>query len=201
MENLARKAFDFAKRIVNKEDSEGKKKKFTKDSFSDPNIHIGDYTYGTPRIYIWTTKYHVYIGKFCSIGRDVKVIVDGNHRAEWITTYLIDEKIKGTKRSDQLEGKGDVVIGNDVWFGDSAMILPGVRIGDGAVIGAGAVVTKNVDNYEIVAGNPAKHIGYRFSEDEIKILMEVRWWNWPIEQILQNSEVLQSPNVRRLLQQ
>jgi len=160
------------------------------------NIHIDKFTYGSPQIYMWTNKYHVYIGKFCSIGDNVRIIVDGNHRTDWISTYPFGELIDDfPKNSGHPIGKGDTQIGNDVWIGRDVLILPGIIIGDGAVIGAGSVVTKNINHYEIVGGNPAKHIRHRFSEVQIKSLRIIQWWNWPIEQIIASAHLLQSPNI------
>ena len=160
------------------------------------NVHIGDFTYGQPQIFIWTNKYHVYIGKFTSIEENVKIIVDGNHNTDWISSYPFGELIPDIPRNPGHPiGKGNILIGNDVWLGYGAIILPGVKIGDGAVIGAGSVVTKNVDDYEIVAGNPAKHIKYRFSKEKAEILKKIKWWEWPVEKIKENAEILQSNNI------
>lgn len=160
------------------------------------NVHIGEFTYGDPQIFLWTSKYHVYIGKYTSIEANVKIIVDGNHNTDWVSSYPFGELIPDVpKNPGHPVGKGDILIGNDVWIGYSAIIMPGVKIGDGAVIGAGSVVTKNVHDYEIVAGNPAKHIRYRFSKEKIDILKIIKWWEWPIEKIKENVDILQSSNV------
>lgn len=160
------------------------------------NVHIGEFTYGDPQIFIWTNKYHVYIGKYSSIESNVKIIVDGNHNTDWVSSYPFGELIPDIpKNSGHPIGKGNISIGNDVWIGYSTIILPGVKIGDGAVIGAGSVVTKNVDDYEIVAGNPAKHIRYRFSKDKIEKLKKIKWWEWPINKIKDNADILQSNNI------
>jgi lipopolysaccharide transport system ATP-binding protein len=157
------------------------------------NVHIGEYTYGTPEIFIWTNKYHVYVEKFTSIEPEVKIIVDGNHNTDWISSYPFGELIEDIPRHpDHPIGKGDIRIGNDVWIGYQTIIMPGIRIGDGAVIGAGSVVTKNVDDYEIVAGNPAKHIRYRFSKEQISALKKIQWWNWSKDEIASHSDLLQS---------
>jgi ABC-type polysaccharide/polyol phosphate transport system ATPase subunit/acetyltransferase-like isoleucine patch superfamily enzyme len=160
------------------------------------NVHIGEYTYGNPQVFIWTEKYHVHIGKFTSIDSEVKIIVDGNHHTDWISGYPFGELIHDIpKNPGHPIGKGDILIGNDVWIGYDSVILPGVKIGDGAVIGAGSIVTKNVGDYEIVAGNPAKHIRYRFSKEKIEILKKIKWWEWPIETIKKNVNVLQSDEI------
>ena len=107
--------------------------------------------------YQWHENYRVVIGKFCSISTNVTIIVDGNHRSDWITTYPFGEVIKGIpKNPGHNQGKGDIRVGNDVWIGTDVIILPGVQIGDGAVIGAGSIVTKNVNDYKIVAEKSCK---------------------------------------------
>jgi lipopolysaccharide transport system ATP-binding protein len=160
------------------------------------NIHIGEFTYGMPDICMWSTRYQLIIGKFCSIGGGVRLIVDGNHRVDWISTYPFGPEIRGfSKNLEHIAGKGDMVIGNDVWIGILAMILPGVQIGDGAVIGAGSVVARDVGDYEIVAGNPARLIRKRFSEHQIAQLLKIKWWDWPKERIAANHRLLMSSNI------
>ena len=160
------------------------------------NVHIGKYTYGGPQIFIWTDKHHIHIGKFCLIDPNVKILVDGDRRTDCVSTFpLVHISPSIRKNMDHHNGKGDVIIGNNVSIGYGSMILSGVKIGDGAVIEAGSVVTKDVDNYEVVAGNPAKHVKYRFSEEQIKKLMEMKWWDWDIEKINENIELFESPDI------
>lgn len=182
-------------------------RKLLKLNKSKDNAIIGGYTYGRPIIYQWKNEYKVSIGKFCSISKNVQIIVDGNHRPDWITTYPFGEIISSLPKNlkDNIKdipqnpghnkGKGNITIGNDVWIGINVLILPGVQIGDGAVIGAGSVVTKNVNDYEIVAGNPAKHIKYRFDEKQIISIKEIEWWNWSINKIKDNINFLQSEDI------
>lgn len=168
---------------------------FTLDNIKHDNIHIGEYTYGMPYVILNTNKCHVYIGKFCSIAEKVTIIT-ANHRADWITTYPFGWLIDSIpKNPDHPIPKGDIRIGNDVWIGLGAIILPGIAIGDGAIIGAGSVVTKDVDDYEIVAGNPARHIRYRFNEGQIKALKRIQWWNWHIEKIESHMALLESASI------
>jgi acetyltransferase-like isoleucine patch superfamily enzyme len=173
---------------------------FTKDYFKNDHILIGDYTYGLPDIFNFSNRYHLSIGKFCSIGPRVLIMMDGNHRTDFITTYPLDYHVKGIERNpDNYSLRGNVTIGNDVWIGHSVIILPGVTIGDGAVIGAGSVVTKDVGDYEIVGGNPARNIRFRFSEEQIKLLKDIQWWNWPIEKVKKNSRILQSSDFQKII--
>jgi len=114
----------------------------------------------------------------------------GSHHAEWITTYTCD-MFPGTEGVQPPSvTKGDVIIGSDVWIGLNALILSGLTIGHGAIVGAVAVVTHNVEPYSIVAGNPARHIRYRFPESARKALLETGWWDWPLEEL---------QNIRHLL--
>ncbi len=173
---------------------------FTTDLIEDDNVHIGDYTYGYPHIYLGGNKYHVYIGKFCSIAEGVKMIIGGEHRTDWITTYPFGCEIDGFQRNPAYStAKGDIHIGNDVWIGMNATILSGIIIGDGAVIGADSLISHDVGDYEIVAGNPAKHIRYRFSKDQIEALKRIRWWDWPIEKIREFVPLLESSDINSFI--
>ena len=145
---------------------------------------VGRGTYGEPDVRHWGEPATLKVGAFCSIAVDVTIFLGGNHRVDWITTYPFPVMRESAKNiPGHPATKGDVIIGNDVWIGASATILSGVRIGNGAVIGACSVVTKDVPAYGIVAGNPAKFIRPRFNESEIATLEEIAWWNWPDSKI------------------
>ena len=128
------------------------------------------------------------------IASDVTFIMNGaNHLSDAISTFPF--AIFGEDWSKAMEGKvyptkGDTIIGNDVWIGYGATIMPGVTVGDGAIIATKSVVTKDVEPYAIVGGNPAKEIKKRFSEEEITNLLEIQWWDWPIEKITENVQNL-----------
>ena len=144
-------------------------------------IITGDYTYGSDNISLldFTHKYKVKIGKFCSIANNITIYLDANHRTDWVTTYpfsVFRESAKDIKGHPV--SRGDVVIGHDVWIGIDATILSGVNIGTGAIIGASAIVTRDVPAYSVVAGNPAKVVKQRFSEEDITILQSLKWWHW-----------------------
>lgn len=143
------------------------------------------------------------IGKFCSIAEGVTVFLGANHRVDWFSTYPfghIKESLfpKVKKGSGHPATKGDVTIGNDVWIATNAVIMSGVRIGDGAVVGAYSVVTKDVPPYTIVAGNPAKQIRKRFSDEVINKLLELQWWDKPESEINEISDILCSNDIEKL---
>jgi len=154
-----------------------------------PRYTIGEYTYGYPKIYDFTKTAFLEIGKFCSISDNVTLILDGTRNVNLISTYPLKHVLQNqTKDSDDI----GIYIGNDVWIGMGATILPNIIIGDGAVIGAGAVVTKDVDDYEVVGGTPARHIKYRFNEEGRIKLLALRWWDWPTDRIKSNMLLLSS---------
>lgn len=183
---------------------------FLKNTITNPNIIVGDYTYyddfENVDNFEKNVKYHfdfigdqLIIGKFCMIASDVTFIMNGgNHLSDGITTYPF--AIFGKDWNNAMDGKtyptkGDTIIGNDVWIGYGAIIMPGVQIGDGAVIGSRSVVTKDVEPFAIVGGNPAQEIKKRFSSQKISQLLDIAWWNWPIEKISANIQNLTSNNV------
>lgn len=147
---------------------------------------VGRFTYGIPRVVDFQDRNHgkLVIGSFCSIADNVTILLSGNHRTDWITTYPFNVVMP---EFNQIAGhplsRGDVVIGNDVWIGMDSLILSGVTIGDGAVIGARSVVTKDVEPYGVVAGNPARFVRYRFSKEYIDRLQEIKWWEKDISWI------------------
>ena len=146
-------------------------------------VTIDKHTYGADSIKVqqWGEGAKLYVGKFCSIASKVEVMLGGNHRTEWASTFPFGHVSKDVFTQYNGEGhpatKGDVNIGNDVWIGDGATILSGITIGDGACIGTKSVITKDVPPYTIAAGNPAKHIKKRFSDDIITKLLEAKWWD------------------------
>jgi acetyltransferase-like isoleucine patch superfamily enzyme len=142
-------------------------------------LQIGDFTYGNPKILSWNEGSYLKIGKYCSIADNVTIFMGGEHRVDWVTTYpfsTINQKFSSIKGHPKT--KGDIIIGNDVWIGANATIMSGVNTGDGAVIAAGSLVVKDIQPYEIVGGNPAHHIRFRFSQEAIESLLKIAWWNF-----------------------
>jgi len=176
---------------------------FTNLYLTGENFDIGDYTYGKPKILSWGEGARLKIGRFCSISDEVMVFLGGNHRTDWVTTYPFtafeDEWPEAKGIAGHPATKGDVVIGNDVWIGWGATIMSGVTIGDGTAIGARAVVTQDVEPYSIVAGNPAQLIRKRFDDDTIRKLLDIRWWDWPLDRIKDNLTSLMSDNISGIL--
>jgi len=145
------------------------------------------------------------IGSFCSIGSGAAFIMAGNqgHRSEWISTvalYWMPEEPAFAGAQNGYQAAGDTVIGNDVWIGSEAIVMPGIRIGDGAVIGTRALVTRDVEPYAIIGGNPAKTIRKRFDDRRIEMLVEMQWWNWSSEQLKAVMPLMTSANVEALFE-
>lgn len=187
---------------------------FLKNEVTSPFIEVGEYTYyddeGTrPPFEQANVKYlygpqRLVIGRFTAIAPGVTFLMPGgNHPMVGPSTYPFT-MFGGTWMDKTLdtflaiEQPGDTIVGNDVWIGREATILPGVTIGDGAVIGAHSVVTKDVAPYEIVAGNPARPIRMRFPDADIQRLLAIRWWDWPVEKITEHAAVLMGGTVEEL---
>lgn len=192
---------------------------YLKHVITNPYITVGDFTMyndfvNDPMLFEKNNVLYHYpinhdklqIGKFCSIACGAKFLFNSaNHTLSSLSTYPFPlffeewglEKKGITKAWDN---KGDIVIGNDVWIGYEAVILAGVTIGDGAIIGTRAVVTKDVPPYTIVGGVPAKPIKRRFPEEAISALLEIQWWNWSEERIARNIGAIQSGNIEQLKQ-
>jgi acetyltransferase-like isoleucine patch superfamily enzyme len=161
--------------------------KYTRDLMREDIIRhgfeIGEHTYGLPTAQKWGAARKLIIGRYCSIADGVTILLGGNHRVDWVTTYPFSAVTDSWPEAGGIAGhpksNGDVRIGNDVWLCQHSTIMSGVSIGDGAVVASHAVVTKDVQPYAIVGGNPAKLIKYRFNETEIASLLKVKWWDWP----------------------
>lgn len=165
-----------------------------------PKYRIGKHTYGVPRVMFNNGVYDLTIGDFSSFGPFVEIYMGGEHPTDWTSTYpfsALKTEFPAAQSSKpeylRKNSKGAVTIGNDVWIAGNVKILSGVTIGDGAVIGASSVVTRDIPPYAVAAGNPARVIRYRFDEDTIAALLRIQWWHWPVEKIKQYADLLVSP--------
>ena len=184
---------------------------------TDPSIEVGEYTIyndfvNDPRDFEKNNVLYHYkinrdklkIGKFCSIACGARFLfTSGNHSLKSLSTYTFPIFFEewGLDRADitsAWDNKGDIIVGNDVWIGFEAVIMQGVKIGDGAIIGSRAVVTKDVEPYTIVDGVPAKPIRKRFGDETIKALLDLRWWDFPAEKIKENLPAIQAGDINNL---
>jgi acetyltransferase-like isoleucine patch superfamily enzyme len=162
-------------------------------------MSFGKYTYGNPNVHWKHQNAKLVVGNFCSIATNVNIYLGGNHRTDWVTTYPFGHIHKNIFNSFNGTGhpatKGDVIIGNDVWIGNNVTIMSGVTIGDGAVIANNSHVVKNVQPYCLVGGNPAKFIKYRFTQEQINKLLQIKWWDWHDEKINKFAPLLCNENI------
>jgi acetyltransferase-like isoleucine patch superfamily enzyme len=170
-----------------------KEKFYTRDLLNDKSYVIGPHTYGKPKVYDWDEGTTLMIGDYTSIAEGVTILLGGNHRTDWVTTYPFSEISEDWPQAKGIKGhpssKGNVMIGNDVWIGFGATILSGVTIGDGAVVAAKSLVVKDVPPYAIVGGSPAKVIKY----------LELKWWEWSENKIKRNLSLLCSTETSAVL--
>lgn len=162
-------------------------------------VVIGRYTslWG-PSIFVSGGDQGVFIGSFCSIAHHVS-IQEQFHNTQRTTTYFFERNfLNAPEGSEAQSSKGKVTVGNDVWIGAAAHILSGVKIGDGAVIGAGAIVTRDVPPYAIVGGNPAQLLRYRFTETKIRQLLDTQWWLWSEDELRKRRNFLTELHERPL---
>jgi len=166
-----------------------------------PNYNVGEGTYGIPDVRDWNEGSTLEIGSYCSISGNVRIYLGGQHRVDWVSQYPFPAYWPPVNHIENYGGtKGDVLIGSDVWICENAIILSGISIGHGAVIANSAVVTKDVQPYEIVGGNPAKHIRYRFEKEIREKLLATKWWDWPVDEVLRISAMLCSQRITIFLE-
>lgn len=187
---------------------------FLKNFITRNNILVGDYTYYDDeqdvRNFENNVLYHyefvgdkLVIGKFCQIASGVCFLMNGMfHMKDSFSTFPFSifskECAEKYPQNAKFPFKGDTHIGNDVWIGYNTKFMPGVTVGDGAIIGTESLITKNVGPYEIWGGNPAKLIRKRFPDEIIDLLLKIQWWNWDIAKIEENVDILISCDVNRL---
>lgn len=167
-----------------------KKKKRKKEI---PFVYVGRHSYGHDKAVLFkpSAAAPLKIGNFCSIANATVFLCDANHALNEVTTFPIRKILKN--EAHEPGPKRGITVGHDVWIGYGATILGGVKISDGAIIGAGSVVTKDVEPYAIVAGNPARFIRYRFPKDVIDVLLRIKWWEWEDSKVIEASDLLAGP--------
>ncbi|MEV6756651.1 CatB-related O-acetyltransferase [Streptomyces sp. NPDC051214] len=180
---------------------------------TSPLIEVGEYSYyddpdDATAFESRNVLYHygpekLVIGRFCALGTGVRFLMNGaNHRMDGPSTFPFPSM--GGSWTDHfdlltdLPNRGDTVVGNDVWFGHSTTVMPGVRIGHGAIIASGSVVTRDVPDYGIVGGNPARLIRTRHNDRDIARLLALAWWDWPVEHLTRHIRTLMSGSVDQL---
>ncbi len=189
---------------------------FIRNTITRPNIIVGEYTYYDDPADSENFQEHVthhyefigdklIIGKFCAIGKGIEFVMNGaNHRMNSVTTYPFNIMGGGwekcTPAIEDLPIKGDTVVGNDVWIGQNVTVMPGIHIGDGAVIAADSVVTGDIPAYHIAGGNPCRVIRKRFDDALIEHLLKLRWWDWDAEKIFDNLEALCSGDPGKIME-
>jgi virginiamycin A acetyltransferase len=189
---------------------------FLKPLVDAPNIEIGEYTYYDdpegPDRFVQKCVLHHYdfigdrliIGRFCAIAEGARFIMNGaNHVLSGFSTYPFNIFGEGwevgfDQESWRREVRGDTVVGNDVWIGMEAVIMPGIKIGDGAIVGGRSVVARDVPPYAVVAGNPATVVKMRFDPETVRRLLAIAWWNWPADKITRNLDAIRGRDLARL---
>ncbi|MDD9334945.1 MULTISPECIES: CatB-related O-acetyltransferase [unclassified Candidatus Tisiphia] len=181
---------------------------FLKHFIHNPNIMVGDYSYYHDSHYpeqfernnvIGCHQCKLIIGKFCAIAKGTTFIMDDvNHLMDGFSTYPFFIFEGWNNYTPTCNKARSTIVGNDVWFGTNSVIMPGVTIGDGAIIGAYAVVTKDVPPYSIAVGNPSRIIRKRFSEDIVDKLAQIKWWDWDYDKITRNIEVIVGADIDQL---
>jgi virginiamycin A acetyltransferase len=179
---------------------------YIRNTVDNPQIQVGEYSYyddpedseGFARNVLYLFPFigdRLIIGRYCAIARGATFVMNGaNHRMSGFSTYPFNIFGNGWERStplpQELPYKGDTVVGNDVWIGYEAMLMPGVRVGDGAIVAARSVVGSDVPAYAIVAGNPARVVRMRYDEAQVQRLQRIAWWNWDADKVSRNLELI-----------
>lgn len=187
---------------------------YVKNVITRPNIEVGEYTYyddanGAEKFEEHVTHHYEFlgdkliIGKFCSIAKGIEFVMNGaNHRMKSVSAYPFNIMGGGWEKYspalDDLPFKGDTVVGNDVWIGQNVTVMPGVHIGDGAIIGANSVVAKDVPPYCIACGNPCRVVRKRFDDELTEYLLNLKWWDWNADKIFRNMEALCSGDLTKI---
>lgn len=160
---------------------------------------IGNYTYGEPTVINYNDGGTLKIGRFCSMATHILMVIGGVHFHDFFSHYAFEYNLFRRPFKDSYS-KGDLIIENDVWIASGATLLSGFTVGNGAIVAARSVVTKDVAPYAVVAGNPAREIRKRFDEETIEKLLEIQWWNWDIEKVKEHYKILKSRDMSKLIE-
>ncbi|MFO0582492.1 MAG: CatB-related O-acetyltransferase [Anaeromyxobacter sp.] len=165
-------------------------------------VRVGRHTYGVPQVHTWRNGSKLIIGSYTSIADEVHVLLGGNHPTTWVTTFPMKIRLglPGAYDDGVPFTKGDVTIGHDVWIGHGVTILSGTTIGNGAVVVARSVVVKDVEPYTIYGGVPARKLRQRFSDEQVRALQEIRWWEWTDDEVRRLEPLLSSEDVGAFLE-
>lgn len=151
--------------------------------------------YGELVVYYPSQQYKCTVGKYCSVAQGAHALLEAEHRMDSVTTYPFSSFNPRLGLSPDVYCKGDIIVENDVWLGRDCCLMGGIKIGNGAVVGAHSVVTKDVEPYAIVGGNPARMIRKRFDDETIAALLRIAWWDWPSEKIMADIPSLCSTDI------
>ena len=182
---------------------------YVKPTIKNPNIIVGDFTYFGDVDFEKHVTHHydfngdkLIIGKFCQIAAGVEFVMNGaNHQMNAVSTfpfYIMEGWHQQPPPMSEMPLKGDTVVGNDVWIGQNATILPGIHIGDGAIIGLNSVVASDVPPYTVVAGNPARQVRKRFDDELIALMLDFKWWDLSVEEIDKLIPILSCSDLERV---
>lgn len=166
---------------------------------------IGRYSWGHLTVSSRGPGTTLEVGQFCSFAYGTHIVLGGEHRADYVSTYRFPAYAPFNETHRHLAdatsvSKGGVVVGNDVWLGHQTLVLSGVTIGDGAIVGAGSVVRHDIPPYAIVAGNPARVAGFRFPPEQIEALLRIKWWDWPIDRISLHLDTILSDDIAEFIE-
>lgn len=165
-----------------------------------PHYGLGAGTYGLPTVHDANEGTTLRIGAYCSIASGVQIFLGNHHRTDWVSSYPFPAFFEEARHiPDCGVSRGDVTIGSDVWLCANCTILSGVTIGHGSVVGTGAVVTKDVEPYAVVVGNPARTVRFRFDKETRLALLEAAWWDWSLAEVREVVELLCSDQVDNLI--
>jgi len=200
MKKLKQSLKTFWRKLIGRSDLQSFSRQQAKFRKRYPNYEIGTGTYGMPLVHDLNEGTTLCIGAYTSIASNVQIFLGGNHRTDWVSSYPFPAFFTEAGHIKNFDvSRGDVVIGSDVWLCANCTILSGVTIGHGAVIASGAIVSRDVAPYSVVAGNPARHVRWRFEEAVRFALLETAWWTWSEDEIKQILDKLCSSNLDEFL--